>query len=56
MDKIVKAVNRAGSVFIMWNKEIKVFYDDEEVIISEDEDNLQRLLHISILKRGSLFQ
>jgi len=39
MDKIIKTVKNAGRRY-MEDKEVKIRYDDDTVIISEDEDNL----------------
>ena len=45
MDEIIKEVKTAGRGYRMGNKEIKICcYADDVVLISEDEDNLQRLL------------
>lgn len=46
MDEIIKDVKTAGRGYRLGNKEIKIVcYADDAVIISEDEDNLQRLLY-----------
>lgn len=46
MDEIIKEVRAVGKGYRIGNKEIKIIcYADDAMIISEDEDNLQRLLH-----------
>ena len=45
MDAIIQEVKMAEREYRMGNKEIKICcYADDVVLISEDEDNLQRLL------------
>lgn len=45
MDEIIKVVKMVGRGYRMGEQEIKILcYADDAVIISEDEDNLQRLL------------
>lgn len=46
MDQIISEVKTAGKGYRMGKKEFKIIcYADDAVIISEDEDNLQRLLY-----------
>lgn len=45
MDEIIKKVKTVGRGYRMGEQEIKILcYADDAVIISEDEDNLQRML------------
>jgi hypothetical protein len=46
MDEIIKKLKDVGEGYKVRNKEMKkVYYADDAIIISEDENNLQRLLH-----------
>jgi len=46
MDEIIKETKSAGRGYKLGNTELKmVCYADDAVVISEDKDNLQRLLH-----------
>lgn len=46
MDEIIHEVKQAGRGYRMGDKDIRIVcYADDAVIISEDEDNLQRLLY-----------